>query len=110
MQLEILKNRRSLLRLTQRTAAALLACTSIHAQTILHVDKDASPGGDGQSWGTAFDTLQDALAAVTPFTPTQVWVAQGAYTPDQGGGQTPGNQGARVRDAESGGDLRWLPR
>jgi hypothetical protein len=58
--------------------------------TVLRVDDDALPGGDGLTWETAFDTLQDALAAAGAG--DQVWVAAGTYLPDQGAGQAPGNQ------------------
>ena len=32
-------------------------------QTTWYVDDDAGAGGDGMTWGTPFDDLQDALAA-----------------------------------------------
>ena len=50
-------------------------------QSVWHVKASAPPGGDGLSWSTAFDSLQDALdvAAV----PDQVWVARGRYRPDR---------------------------
>lgn len=45
-------------------------------------------GGDGTSWEQAFIYLQDALAkAATCFSPTQIWVTEGTYYPDQGGGK-----------------------
>jgi hypothetical protein len=46
---------------------------------MLYVDQDASPGGDGSSWHTAFQRVQDALAAAN--TCAEIWVAAGAYTP-----------------------------
>ena len=33
---------------------------------ILYVDANASPGGDGSTWGTAFDTIQEAIDAASP--------------------------------------------
>ena len=56
------------------------------AQSILHVDDDAAFGGDGATWDTAFNDLQDALgsAAGSGGTVTQIWVAAGIYTPDRG--------------------------
>ena len=39
-------------------------------------------GGDGESWATAYNDLQDALADV----PIEVWVAAGTYKPDRGTG------------------------
>ncbi|HVH98981.1 MAG TPA: LamG-like jellyroll fold domain-containing protein, partial [Enhygromyxa sp.] len=48
----------------------------------LHVDVDAPPGGDGQSWATAFDNLQDAIDASVACEDSQIWVAEGTYAPD----------------------------
>jgi len=55
---------------------------------ILFVDDDAPPGGDGFSWATAFNDLQDALgtAAGAPSQIQQIWVAAGVYRPDRGSG------------------------
>lgn len=51
-------------------------------QTVLHVDDDAAPGGDGLSWGTAFRTIREATPDTGPAAPgTIVRVAQGLYTP-----------------------------
>lgn len=44
---------------------------------VLHVDAGAAPGGDGASWATAFDDLQDALARAE--SGSQVWLAAGVY-------------------------------
>jgi hypothetical protein len=63
--------------------------------TVIHVDDDALPGGNGLTWETAFDNLQDALAAASGG--DQVWVAAGTYRPDEGAGQTPGDQSARFQ-------------
>ncbi len=49
------------------------------AQTVHHVDAAAPPGGDGSTWGLAFDDLQDALDASS--SQDQVWVAMGTYRP-----------------------------
>ncbi|MBL4658812.1 MAG: FG-GAP repeat protein, partial [Alcanivoracaceae bacterium] len=52
---------------------------------VYYVDMNASAGGDGYSWNTAFVNLQDALdVAVSNH---EIWVAQGVYYPDVGGGQ-----------------------
>lgn len=49
---------------------------------ILYVDADAAPGGDGQSWATAYDDLQDALAfARSGGLALEIWVAEGTYLP-----------------------------
>jgi len=47
---------------------------------IIYVDANASPGGDGLTWGTAYKYLQDALAEAQ--SNDEIWVAQGTYTPD----------------------------
>jgi hypothetical protein len=51
------------------------------AGQIIHVDDDANVGGNGQTWGTAYKYLQDALAAAGGG--DQIWVAEGVYKPDQ---------------------------
>lgn len=69
---------------TSRLASALLVaalCTGAHAGTIVYVDDDASPGGDGQSWNTAFRYLQDGLAVAVAG--DEIRVGQGIYRPDQ---------------------------
>ena len=40
----------------------LFACQLLLGQTIIYVDKDASEGGDGTSWPSAYKYLNDALA------------------------------------------------
>jgi hypothetical protein len=57
--------------------------------TIVYVDDDAKPGGDGSSWSTAFRYLQDALAVAG--TGDEVRIAQGTYRTDQGEGYTIGD-------------------
>ncbi|MCP4245959.1 MAG: right-handed parallel beta-helix repeat-containing protein, partial [bacterium] len=62
--------------------------TSVGAQSVLYVDDDAPPGGDGLAWATAFFDLQDALdaAAASGGVVTEIRLAQGTYTPDRGTG------------------------
>jgi uncharacterized repeat protein (TIGR01451 family) len=52
--------------------------------SIVFVDKDASTGGDGLYWITAYKKLQDALTAIRggsrPFV-QRIWIAAGAYKP-----------------------------
>ena len=55
-----------------------------------YVDDDAEQGGDGHSWDAAFKYLQDALEAAQPG--DEIWIAEGTYKPDQGGGNTPGDR------------------
>jgi predicted outer membrane repeat protein len=52
---------------------------------IVYVDADAAAGGSGQSWGTAYRTLQDALdeANAHGSNSYEIWVAEGVYTPDE---------------------------
>ncbi len=57
------------------------------AQTAVYVDNDALPGGDGTTWATAFNGLQDALTeASTNGLITEVRVAAGTYRPAGPGG------------------------
>jgi hypothetical protein len=46
----------------------------------------APGGGDGTSWKTAFNDLQDGLAAATPGSGDQLWLAAGSYRPAGPGG------------------------
>jgi len=48
---------------------------------ILFVDDDAPGCGDGESWGTAYKYLQDALGAAAPG--NEIWVAGGTYQADR---------------------------
>lgn len=58
-----------------------------------YVDQDApGPVHNGTNWYWAFSTLQDALAAAVPG--DTILVAEGIYTPDQGGAEIPGDQTA----------------
>lgn len=68
-------------RLSIVVSVSLLAA-SAHGQSIWHVDDD-SLGGAGDSWGTAFTQLHDALGLAQPG--DQVWIAAGVYTPDSTG-------------------------
>jgi parallel beta-helix repeat protein len=70
------------------------ACTS---KAIWHVDNNAPdyPPGDGKSWDTAFKYLQDALLNnVFLKAGDEIWVAEGAYKPDQGDGISTGDRTA----------------
>ena len=60
----------------------LVVMDSGRAQVVLYVDKDASPGGDGFSWATAFDDL--ALPLEAAVLDIVFKVADGIYTPDSG--------------------------
>ncbi len=55
----------------------------------IYVDDDASPGGDGSTWATAYNNLQDALDVA--ISGNQIWVAAGTYYPDITGSTDPRN-------------------
>lgn len=55
----------------------------VPCQPIIYVDVDRPTGGDGLTWNTAFNDLQMAIAqadACTGIT-TEIWIAEGVYTP-----------------------------
>jgi hypothetical protein len=56
----------------------LLGCAT-DAGKVIYVDADASTGGDGTTWQTAYKYLQDALDGAV--TDDEVWVAAGTYVP-----------------------------
>ena len=56
----------------------------------LYVRAGAPNGGDGRSWASAFNRLEDALAAFAALPPfsggaAEIWVAQGTYRPSPSG-------------------------
>ncbi len=55
------------------------------ARGILYVDDGALPGGDGQSWNTAYRFLQDAqaVAFASAGAVSEIHVAGGVYLPDR---------------------------
>jgi len=75
--------RRIALVLTLLLAALTFSASPAHAQTIIYVNAAAAPGGNGQSWQTAFQDVESALttAAAVPVGSVEVWVAQGVYKP-----------------------------
>ena len=61
--------------------AALSTAAAAHAQTVLYVDDDAPAGGNGRSWGEAFNDLQDALFAASYISDDiEVRIADGLYS------------------------------
>jgi predicted outer membrane repeat protein len=63
---------------------SVLLVASVNAQTIVYVDNDAEPGGDGITWDTAYQFLQEALAhAGSMGLVDEIRVAQGTYRPDR---------------------------
>ena len=71
-------------------AVVLILAASPAAAQVIFVDDDAGPGGDGESWDTAFKYLQDAINLAPG--KAEIHVADGTYRPDQGGSQTPGDR------------------
>ena len=68
-----------------RVLIAIMLClaTVVGSADTLFVAASAGPGGNGQSWPTAFRTLNFALADWSAG--DEIWVASGAYTmPDSG--------------------------
>ncbi|MEO1263355.1 MAG: MopE-related protein [Bacteroidota bacterium] len=59
----------------------------------LFVKANATGKNNGTSWGNAFKSLQDALNSTCPGI-TEIWVAAGTYSPDQGDGYTAGDRSA----------------
>jgi len=68
------------LRICAAILVAVIVVASASAQTILRVDETAQPGGDGQTWATAFNSLVEALALADDGSQHQLWVARGTYT------------------------------
>ncbi len=67
---------------------------------VYFVDIDAAPGGDGETWETAFDNVQSGLdAAADAEFGAQVWVAAGVYRPGPVQGDDP-------EEGDGGGDPR----
>ena len=51
------------------------------AGSVVHVDDDAPPGGDGTTWDSAYGDLQDAIDEAMRGGVTEIRVAQGIYLP-----------------------------
>ncbi|MEP4078991.1 choice-of-anchor Q domain-containing protein [Haloferula sp.] len=74
-------------------AAAALPATSL-ASTTIYVDATATTGNeDGSSWADAYLTVQDAIVGLSG-PDVEVWIAEGTYYPDEGGGQSDNNRNA----------------
>ena len=69
--------------LTGLLGLLLVGAQPTQAQERLYVDDDATPGGDGLTWATAYEDLQAALdaAALPGSTTSEIWVAAGTYVP-----------------------------
>ena len=68
------------IRLFLAAAIIMLASCNPKVDRIIYVDADASPGGDGRSWGSAYADLQKALKDAGKG--DELWVAEGIYHPD----------------------------
>ena len=75
-------------------AVVTAGSAAANAGIVVRVDDDASGGGDGLSWATAFRCLQDALDGAV--SGTEIRVAAGTYKPDadEAGNVTPGDRTA----------------
>lgn len=62
---------------------------------VLFVDDDAPPSGNGAGWATAFDRVQDALAAAAALGGAEIRVARGWYAPDRDA-ENPAGSGDRL--------------
>ncbi len=61
-------------------AFSLMFAQTASGQGVVYVDQDAAVGGDGSSWATAFQTIQEGADAAEAGIETEVWVAEGVYT------------------------------
>jgi hypothetical protein len=77
---------------------ALLSCSlpNLSYADRFYVSDDASPGGDGSSWGSAFQYVQDALDQTVAGRDDEVWIEAGTYYPDDGANVTEGDRTAMV--------------
>jgi predicted outer membrane repeat protein len=74
-------------------AVILLLCGGVvTGAEVLYVDSSATGANNGTGWANAFVYLQDALAVSS--SGDEIWVAEGVYKPDHGGGQTLGDRNA----------------
>ncbi len=72
-----------------RTVVANFRATVIPGlSATLYVDAAATPGGDGQSWATAINDLQEAICVAkgSAGMVQEIWLKAGAYHPDAGSG------------------------
>lgn len=67
--------------------AILALCAPSWGQSIIRVDDDGPPDGDGSSWSMAEPSLSDALAVAKAG--DEIWVAQGTYYPEVPGSAPP---------------------
>ena len=60
------------------------------ATQIIYVKADASAGGNGTSWGSAYNSLQTAITTASPTSanPVEIWIKTGVYKPTTGTDRT----------------------
>jgi len=71
---------------------ATLAIGGTASGKLIHVDANAPGANNGASWSDAFVYLQDGLAEASSH--DRIFVAKGVYRPDQGAGNSLGDQDA----------------
>ncbi len=60
-----------------------LVSSAVGAGSVLYVDDDAPPGGNGLSWQTAYRFLQDAMTDAGGGGIAEIRVGEGTYKPDR---------------------------
>jgi predicted outer membrane repeat protein len=80
-----------------RVSQDVIDMGAFEVNSVLYVAADAPAGGDGNSWATALNNLNDAITAAGSVTLLQkdIWVKEGTYRPDRLPGSntvTPGNR------------------
>jgi phosphotriesterase-related protein len=91
----------------KRVGLAVLGCIFVlmgltplfAASQTVYVDDDAPVGGNGRSWATAYQHLQDILVplkARSSDAPIEIRVAQGIYKPDRSAGYPNGSGDTRA--------------
>src|SRR4051812_37142764 len=80
-----------------RAGLLLLTCLLMSGlaltQSTYYVTTSGNDANAGTSWANAFRTVQTALATAG-VSGDQIWVAEGTYYPDEGGGQVANNRSA----------------
>ena len=65
------------------TLIVLVMVGTTHGGSVIHVDDDAPPGGDGTSWDVAYRFLQDALTDAAGGGIAEIRVGQGVHKADR---------------------------
>jgi predicted outer membrane repeat protein len=98
----------SLYRFASGLAIFLLLLAAGPVQAQIYVDADAMGANNGSSWTDAYTDLQDAIDDPdVPSTESEIWVAQGTYTPDNEGDSftiTGAKEGLKIYGGFQNGD------